>query len=343
MANRTTLGTWLKWLETPLQTSITREKSRMIDQANKIRRMFYDLYNEFEVEVDVEECFQVQNFGHCGERCDKDTAGITLPSYMNNVEAAWVQGCPLSLYSKWREYKVGVKTSPDCRRAVYDMPGRFATERDPLPAGALACVQLLAKDPADAGKKVKVIYKAAEGTKAEYVELTRSGYKKLSSMASRILEVVLPPDLRGSVVIAQADTAETDIRILSEYSPYEHVPSYRRIKITGLCGDEVVVVRASRQYTDVFSDDDIVETDNRIAVEHAARYLFYSESGTGTDLLTKAAFHREMMKDSLRGMSSRDSGVNKEGAFLYGPPARRAGLWSQRSSHRNTFQRFNRR
>ena len=336
MANKTTLGTWLKWLETPLQTNLSREKTHMIDQANKIRRMFYDLYNEYEVEVDVEECFQVQNFGHCGETCDKDTAGITLPSYMNNVEAAWVQGQPLSLYSKWREYKVGVKTSPDCRRAVYDMPGRYATERDLLPAGALACVQLLAKDQADAGKKVKVIYKSSEGTKAEYVELPRTGYRKLSFMASRILEVVLPTDLKGTVVIAQAGE---ELRILSEYSPYEHVPSYRRIKITGLCGDEVVVVRASRQYTDVFSDDDIVETDNRMAVEHAARYLFYSESGTGTDLLTKAAFHLEMMKDALRGMSSRDSGVNKEGAFLSGPPARRAMLWSQRRSHRHTFNR----
>ena len=340
MANRTTLGNWLKWIERPLQTSITRERDYMVEQANKIRRMFYDLYQEFEMEVDVEECFQVQDFGHCGQ-CDSDTKGITLPGYMNNVEAAWVYGTPMSLYSKWREYKTGLKFSSDCMRAVYDMPGRYATERDPSPSRTLACIQLMPKNPKDEGKKVKVTYKSFDGTKSEYVELQRNGYTKLKYMATDIVEVVLPNDLLGVVVIAQK--LEDDIRILSEYSPYELVPSYRRIKITGICGTEVVIIRASRQYTDVFSDDDIVETDNRMAVEHAARYLFYSESGTGNDLLTKAQYHLEMMKSSLQGMNSRDIGVNKEAEMTFGPPVKRSGLWSQLGSHRQTYIRGRRR
>jgi len=329
--SKTTLANMLKWIEQPFQTTVSRERDLLVTQANKIRRMFYDMYREFEMEVDVQECFRVQSYGHCSG-CPDDARGFTLPPYMQNVEAAWLSSEPLLLYSKWREYKVGRKPSSDALMAVYDMPGSFPTERDLCPFGCLHSVQFMAKCPSDAGKKVKVEFKSTDGREEEYVELVRSGYTKMSKGVYEINAVVLPTDLKGGVVIAQSDDSDK-LRILSEYQPWEHVPSYRRVKVTGAQCDEAVVVTASRQYTDLYYDDDIVETDNRIAIENAARFLFYSESGTGQDLMQKAAFHLEIAKDALRGMNSRDIGVGKEGDLAPSQPARRSRLHRNRRSH----------
>ena len=321
----------LSWMEVPLQQDASRDRAYMLGQANKIRRIFYDLYREFEMEVDIEECFQAQDFSHCAG-CPPKTSGITLPPYMQTVEAAWASSEPLSLYGKWREYKTGLKCSSDNLRAVYKMPGFYATERDVCPYGA-HCVGLMARDVDDKDKKVKVTYRSETGVITEYVSLIFGGYRLLEQMAVEIKEVVLPAGLKGSVVIAQKD-GDDKVRILSEYAPHELVPSYRRVKITGVGCDEVVVVRASRCYTDLFYDDDVVETDNRLAIENAARYLFYSESGTGDAILKKAEFHYAKMRDDLKGMNSRELGIAIDGDLVHGPPVRRSKLRSHRRSHR---------
>ena len=331
MAGRTTLGRMLQWLEGPLQTSVSRERDHMIKQANKIRRMFYDLYSEFEIEVDIEECFAIQDLGHCSG-CQKDTKGITLPPYMQTVESAWASGDPLNLYSKWREYKTGLKLSSDCLRAIYDIPGRFPTERELCPASILHSVQLMCRNKADEGKPVIVTYDSEDGRKEEAAVLAYGGYRKLAHKASKILSVVLPTNLVGQVVIAQSD-APDNLRILSEYQPWEHVPSYRRIQITGVGDDEVVVIRSSRQYTDVFDDNDIIETDNIIAIENAARFLFYSESGTGQELKLKSDDHYQMMRRALQGMNSRDRGQKSDDTFMAGPPIKRSKLRRRRRGH----------
>ena len=124
----TTFGNILRWLERPFQTTVGREREFLVDQANKVRQMLYDLYAKYEMAVDVTECFAVQSFKTC-DTCIGIT-GFTLPPYVEAVEGAYLQTAPINLYSKWREFKTGLKTDRECAVSIYDIPGNYCTERD---------------------------------------------------------------------------------------------------------------------------------------------------------------------------------------------------------------------
>ena len=328
---QTTLEHMLSLLEGPLQVKVSRDRQRLVDAANRIRQMFYNLYREVELEVDVTECFELQCFKgkHC-VACSDDYTGVTLPPHMNTVEAAWYERQPLNLYSKWRETKVGLKPSNDCVMASYDVPGVFPTERDiSVCDGSLVSVQAL--DPADAGKRVEITYVDPSGkTQRESLELPKSGALPTSDLAIAIKSVVLPNGRVGVVKLKQA----CDDRVLSEYLPYERVPSYRRVKITGVCPHNQVLLTANRQFQPVFWDTDIVETDNQEAIINAGHYVLYADSGADRAMMEKAGFHRSLMTEALKGEASRNIGLNRENTTgRFGPPVRHSRLFRNRGGH----------
>lgn len=325
--SQTSFGTLLKWIERPFNTTVERDREFLVDQANRLREKMYNLYMQYEVAVDVEECFEVQDFCRCGQ-CEESYNGITLPSYMNTVEAAWFSKEPISLYSKWREAKVGIKPSADCRLAIYDMPGFYPTERDMSPCGCLDTIQFLCKSPQDNGKKIIFTYNDEAGEQhTEEVVLRSSGWIPAEFPVKSIKSIILPTQLRGGVSVRQANGG----RILSEYAPHESVPSYRRIKVTGVPKGCVVVIRASRKFTPLYEDHDIVETANRDAIEDGARHLFYANSGSEGGMIQKSEYHRSMFISALKGEQSRDIGTNRENTTSsLGPPVKRSRLFSGR-------------
>lgn len=325
--NQTSFGTMLKWIERPFNTTVERDRALLVDTANRIREKMYNLYTQYEIEVDVEECFELQEFCRCGQ-CDETYRGIALPSYMQTVEAAWASSQPISLYSKWRESKVGITPKEDCRLAMYDMPGLYPTERDLSPCGCIDGLEFLAKSPLDTGKEVVVTYVNEQGDSiTERVSLLRSAWASLEYKVKSLRAVILPTHLRGGISIRQ----QSNERILSEYGPHESVPSYRRVKFTGVPCGCVVVVRASRKYTPLWEDYDIVETANRDAIEDAARHLFYATSGSEGGMIEKSEYHRRMFESSLRGEQSRNIGINRENSTgALGAPVKRSRLISGR-------------
>jgi len=324
--NQTTLATFLKWIERPFQTTVEKDRPYLIDMANLIREKMYNAYQEYEIEVDVEECFQVQRFCQCGQ-CESEYMGITLPSYMNTVEAAWFLNTPITLYSKWRESKVGLKTSANCLIASYDRPGFYPTERDLSPCGAADVIQFLARSPLDSNKKVRIVYESDRGEETtEEISLQSGAWMGTNGLVRYIKSVILPPSLKSGVDIRQA----TGGRVLSNYSPFETVPSYKRIKLTGVCDKAVVVIRASRNFTPLWDDYDIVETGNREAVDNAARHLFYSNSGAEGGMIQKSEYHRGLFMNAIKGEQSRDIGLNRENTHS-GPPIRASRLRGNRT------------
>lgn len=327
--SQTSFGTMLQWIERPFNTTVERDRPLLVDMANRIREKMYNLYLQYELEVDVEECFEIQDFCRCGQ-CEEYYKGVTLPSYMQTVEAAWASKQPINLYSKWRESKVGIAPSEDCKLAIYDMPGFYPTERDLFPCGCLDKIQFFPKSPLDAGKVVTISYVNEQNdTITEQVPLLRGSWSSIEGHASSIKSIILPTQLRGGVSVRQ----QTGARLLSEYAPHESVPSYRRIKVTGIKCGCVVVIRASRQFTPLYEDHDIVETANRDAIEDAARHLFYANSGSEGGMIQKAEYHRQMFEASLRGEQSRKIGINRENSTSsLGPPVRRSRLIQSRRS-----------
>lgn len=327
---KTTLSNMLSMIEGPFQEKVSRDRPALVNYANRIRQMFYDLYQQYEMEVDATECFKVQKFGGCHcSYCPEPYWGITLPAHMNAVEAVWFNSEPLPLYSKWREAKVGIKPANDCLRASYDKPGTYPTERDINKEGGTR-LMVFGSEVSDGGKQVEIIYKnPGNEEKRESLVLPRSGGVATTDLAVSIQSVVLPA-LDGTVTLKQ----ECDGRVLSEYLPYERVPSYRRIKITGVCGNDQVLVRANRQYQPVFWDTDIVETDNQRAIINAAYHIFYAESGADAANLQKAEYHKAQMMEALRGEASRATAINRENdTGRFGPPVRKSRLWRFRGGH----------
>jgi len=116
--------------------------------------------------------------------------------------------------------------------------------------------------------------------------------------------VVLPSGRKGMVVLAQEDG-----RILSNYAPDESVPGYRRLKFTGGCDCDQVLVRATRQYAEVFEDDDVVENNNILAWEAAARYLKFLQSTDPSGAYEqKAIAHAAICRKELIGAEDQAEG-----------------------------------
>lgn len=329
---QTTLAQMIALLEQPLQERAGRNRQLLVDAANRIRQMFYNLYREFEMEVDVTECFEVQCFSdNACVNCNSTYYGVTLPAHMQTVESAWDNsGTPFDLYSKWRETKTGIKPRLDCQLASYDRPGTFPTERDLTQATAVAVQPV---KPEDAGKTVEVTYIDIAGEmQREALTLQMNGGTATTKLAVGIKSVVLPT-LYGPVRLFQT----CDNRLLSEYIPGELVPSYKRVKITGVEKGGQVLIRASRQFVPVYWDTDIVETDNQEAIINAGYYVFYSGSGPETAMMNKAEFHRGRMRDALQGEAARNIGLNRENTTgRFGPPVRRSRLSRGRTGHNIT-------
>ncbi len=309
-------------IEGPIGVKASRDRQKLVDTANRIRRLFYNLYKELDFEVDATECFQTQCFRSC-HGCPSGYFGVTLPPHMQNVEAAWKGGQPLTLFTKWRESKVGIRPSSDCLLASYDVPGRFPTELE-LSKTCGTYLTVTGSSVEDNGKEVEITYIDPSGRqRRESLVLTATQPLSTQDMATEIKSVVLPQGRRGTVTIAE----QCSKRVLSEYLPFELVPSYRRIKITGVCSSDTVLVTASRQYQPVFYDTDVVETDNSEAIINAALHLFYANSGAEGGMIQKANYHAALMREALKGDASRDLGVNRENdTGRFGPPVRRSRL-----------------
>jgi hypothetical protein len=187
---------------------------------------------------------------------------------------------------------------------------------------------LFAASNADTGKEVEIRYVAEdEKLHVEKVALAQGAGKRTRMQARKIDALILPTDLTGIVRLEQSDG-----RVLSEYAPYEHVPSYKRVKVTGAPCDAVVAVTASRKYTPLYSDNDIAEFDDRNVIEHVGRHIFYAESGADGPTMNKSEFHRVKAIEMLHSKAGRTLGLGKNDSFR-GPPLKRTRVAGNLGGH----------
>jgi hypothetical protein len=213
-----------------------------------------------------------------------------------------------------------------CRIETFDLGDGYCTERDfgscPYP------IKFMAEKAEDCGKVLKVsYYDENKVLQVEEIKLS-SDYIATSAAAigfARPGGISLPNDLKGGVTVALCDANGT---ILSNFMPWENIPNYHRIRINGVCENDVVRVRGSRKYHDLYYDGDIVETDNRLAIEQAARGFLHRDSNSAEPtLIGKAALHFGTAEKYLLGEKARDEGGGVVRRFEYGPRTmRRSGL-----------------
>jgi hypothetical protein len=333
----TTFSTLLDWLQEPYGLTVRDNRHELARKANDIRQHFYLLYEKVQMFMDLEECFCVQRFtNHC-DPCGGHYFGFTLPPYIQQVEKMDIAGAPITLLGRWRGYRADFRGRAGCRLESSDLGDGFCTERDigdcPVP------VKFIALSPRDCGKTVRVSYYDEIGKEACETITLAPGYTATSSKVARFKHpcaIVFSAQLEGGVIVAACTDASP---ILSEYCPGELIPNMRRRALTNVCERDVVRVTASRRYTPLYHDQDIVETDNKQAfVEMALSFKFTRSQSTDPQLLQKGAVHEQRAKQYLLGDKARDEGgavvrrVNMLGKRVHrsGLPTRRPGCWPYR-------------
>jgi hypothetical protein len=326
----TTLGTVLDWLQEPTGLTVRDNRAELVRKANDIRQHFYMLYEKVQMFMDIEECFCVKKFTYHCDPCGRHYLGITLPSYMQQIEAMEVSGRPVTLFNKWREFNAGFAARAGCKVQAEDMGDGFCTELDigdcPLP------VKIKVHDQKDCNKSVRFIYYDAGNLECTEEFRLSVGYTATQTGAVRFKNpagIVFSHPLEGGAIIALCDERST---IISEVYPGETIPSLRRHRLVNVCENDVVRLRASRRYTPLYFDHDIVETDNKQAfVEMALSFKFTRSQSTDPQVLQKGAWHEARAKAYLLGEKARDEGGGVVRRInLLGTKISRSGLPSRR-------------
>jgi len=274
--------------------------------VNTIRHHFYNWYQDLPLFLDAVNCFKLQTFFNDCNDCNDTFRGVTLPRDFQTVEAMWFNDWPVRLQSSWREFQIGIAPECACGLQKYDVPGNVCTALDIHPDRPSKLL-VRAFDKADVGKKFLIRGEdTARRPFSQEFKLTTDSQK--TEMALRSVNRaggIIKDITAGRVVVMD----EQD-RLIGMYEPDETVPSYKRIKITGLSDTcDVVNIRANRRYFPLYSDDDVVETDNAPAFDAMARYLrLYRKADKSAMDLQVEKDHLATAFKMMLGEKSRDTG-----------------------------------
>lgn len=284
-----------------LGLKVSEDKPEIIKYVNKFRNVLYNSYASFELFNNVFHCIQVSTFKQdCTDCCSKCYEGFTLPPDIIAVEAIYNYGQPLTLNSRWRESHTGLGIGGCGRVNAVEMAEMFPTERD-LQCGST--LKIFTEREEDADKCVHITVLTLQNKETTLTLRTISdGWAVTKQKVKKILSVSLPPDRVGSIILAQNDGY-----VLSEYAPWESVPSYRRFKISGTCNG-VVLVQGTRQFRKIYFDHDIVEVGDDLVIEAAGKYFKYGENTADANEIAVADRWLNNMGTQLNGLMARHRG-----------------------------------
>lgn len=298
----TSFKRFLEWIEEATGYKADVDRCALVEAGNAVREEFYLQYSDLPLFDQVEGGFSIQKFCHFREP-EEYYYGITLPVFMQSIEAAWSCDVPFKIYSGWREWRDGIKPSESCRLQILPH-GRSPIERD-----MKGCCKLkfFTYDERDTGKPVTVRYVTTGGEEAE--ETVRLVFDNWISTERQVLSLVdngliFDPDRKGGVKVADGD-----LDVLAYVPPGMDVPSFRRYKFTGVKPGDYVWVRASRLYTPLYWDNDVCELSVKAAAVSMAKGLRHL-GGEGDDLSQeqKGEYHHGRAKSLMQGAQSRESG-----------------------------------
>jgi hypothetical protein len=319
--NPTTVSKALPIVAGKLGIDPVSNRGEALQYLNRIRALWYHEFARLRLFDDLMECVPIQTFRYdCSSGCQCDCfSGISLPTYMEGPVSAWIDKIPLTLRSRWKAKDVGLAAwGPGLD--LIELAGNFPTFADmSAPSDFLKVIATASKDN---GKKMVIKGRGCNGQPVEIVMPIAGSGSTQSVQSIAVITSVVLPDLAGGVTMSEL----TSGRILATYTPASpSVPNFRRFRIQAGCGVSCctpgVMVQASRSFSDVFFDDDVVEIGDRLVLEHGARYFLYGESTTDTAEIKRAAMDRAEMFDKIRGMLARKKG----GLIQDGPVTNRNG------------------
>jgi hypothetical protein len=284
-----------------LDLSWEADKLRVVDLLNKYRSLIYTDYEKFKLFDNVFHCICISTFKqNCVGDCD-EYQGFTLPNDVLNVESVYSYGAPMKMRSRWRESHTGIGVASKGRIETVEMAETFATERD---LQTVTKIKIYTENDNDNGKKVYVdVIDSAGRNRRVCFTLIGNGFAVSSVRVKKILSVSLPIEREGSLLLAQADGYE-----LSNYDPWETVPSYRRFRVNTQHCPSTVLIQGTKRFRNIYFDHDIVEVGNRLVIESAGKFFKYTEGTKDQTEIKTGEYHLAKMKAYLAGEIARNRG-----------------------------------
>jgi hypothetical protein len=321
----------LEWFAEARGKSVTSHRKELLTKINDARRFIYSLNQRIRLDFHLEACFEAKTYYEPCVNCADAPAtyvGITLPQEMEAVEAIWGGTTPMPIYNKWVEYDEGIKGRGDPLKAI-DMGNDFPIQIEWSPCSCIKPV-FMATSQADCGKEIVVSFKdSLNQHKTERLKLATTGTTTTSEVKSidRPGGIVLPA-LESGVEVYDCIGGS----YLGFYHPKTSIPAFRRMKITGVCCGQTVRVRASRKFTELEFNWEVIETDNKLALLEAMRYLdIMTVNSSDAQWLAKARMHAENVINFLGGDNLRNEGPTVVRRFDFlGGMTRRSKLMSRR-------------
>lgn len=296
--------------------SWSADRREVIDDLNRYREMLYTDYDKLQLFDNIFYVLPINTYVECGlDPCGAtEYQGFSVPNDIAGVEAIYQYGVPLTLHSRWRETHTGVGVATLPRADATQMAETFATQRD---LNKVSKVGLFTEHEDDHGKCafIEVLDFNNRRKKIKF-ELVYNAFVKSPCRIRKVISVVLPTDLMGSIRLSQTDGYD-----LSIYDPWENVPSYRRYRLASSRCTSSVLVHGNKRFQNVYFDNDIVEVGNRLIIEAAGRYLRYSTNGVDPKEIKRALFDKSEMDRYLLGEQAReDAGAVEDGSPFKGRP-----------------------
>ncbi len=199
---------------------------------------------------------------------------FTLPGELEVPLKIKIDGAVGSVWNRWFEYHSGNSVDDPClaSNSVLEEPNRYPTVYDVPAGGGYPAVTAVCEEAADAHVIVKgtdltgrVIYTVHKGEHISGVYLTiKKGRITASDVKfGKITEVYKTPT-KGYVTLLSMGESDSTRKFLSDYSPHEENPSYRRIRI--LTPDCPPICRVSVlgriRLKDHYAEEDLIPFDN---------------------------------------------------------------------------------
>lgn len=275
-----------------------QDRREVIDALNRYRLLLYSSYEKFKLFDDTFHCLCIQTFS---SECGDPYQGFTLPADVLGVEVVYSYGVPLKIRSRWRESHTGIGVNQLGRIEAVQLAESFATERD---LKKITKIKIFTEHEKDNGKKVYLeVIDASNRQKRIAFTLINDGFAVSPVKVRKILSVSLPSGRTGSLTLMQEDGYE-----LSEYTPWETVPTYTRMKVATVNCPTTVVIQGTKKFTNIYFDHDIVEVGNALVIEEAGKFFKYGDTTTDQKELQTAQYHKGLMDSYLKGDIARHRG-----------------------------------
>lgn len=297
----------LTWVAEELGRSLPSQRQEVLSRLNDVRRLFYTAYQKIRLNFYSNVCFRLEELPEECPLCGDEPAtylGLTLPHEMEQVEMAWLSGIPMNIHNGWYEYQTHTQGYTS-KAKVVDMGIDYPLARDWLP-GTCETLRFTVENHEDCGKRIRVSYYSSTGeleTREIALNLDGVCITEVSSL-KRPGGIVIMDSLVGGLTVTGGSG-----KIYGFIHPGTSVPAFRRLKVTNGCCGEIVHVKATRKFQEVSFDWEVIETDNKLAILEAVRYLKVLETNSSdAQWIAKSRMHMQNVIEFIAGANYRSDG-----------------------------------